>query len=177
MKLAEMMGSSAASGKVLGRPAEAEEVAELLGLELEDFFQLLDETKCVSIVPLENGDRRSASSRGGDRDLTEILQDEKLRDSLQTVHLTELREVVLQAIEALPDKEKLLISLYYYEELTMKEVGEALGVGESRVSQIHSVALVRLRARLEEILNSRQRPSETQYVRNSSLGVTEWKKS
>ena len=55
--------------KVLGRPAEAEEVAELLGMELEDFFQLLDETKCVSIVPLENGDRKRAGSRGGDRDL------------------------------------------------------------------------------------------------------------
>ena len=136
--------------KVLGRPAEAEEVAELLGLDLEVFFQLLDETKCVSLVPLENGDRQKAGSRGGDRDLSEILQDEKLRDSLQAVHLTELREVVLQAIEALPDKEKLLISLYYYEELTMKEIGQIMGYTESRISQLHSQAMYRLRHKLRE---------------------------
>ena len=136
--------------KALGRPAEAEEVAELLGLDLEDFFQLLDETKGVSVMALENGDRKSAGSRGGDRDLSEILQDEKLRDSLQTVHLAELREVVLQAIEALPDKEKLLISLYYYEELTMKEIGQIMGYTESRISQLHTQAMYRLRHKLRE---------------------------
>ncbi|MCX5891613.1 MAG: FliA/WhiG family RNA polymerase sigma factor [Deltaproteobacteria bacterium] len=136
--------------KTLGRPAEAEEVAELLGLELEDFYQLLDETKGVSVVALENGDRKGAGSRGSDRDLSEILQDEKLRDSLQTVHLAELREVVLKAIEALPDKEKLLISLYYYEELTMKEIGQIMGYTESRISQLHTQAMYRLRHKLRE---------------------------
>ncbi len=136
--------------KSMGRPAEAEEVAELLGLALEDFYQLLDETKAVSVVALENCDRRAAGSLGIDRDLPEIMQDEDLRDSLQAVHLSELQEVVLQAIEALPDKEKLLISLYYYEELTMKEIGQIMGYTESRISQLHSQAMCRLRHRLRE---------------------------
>ncbi len=78
----------------------------------------------------------------------EILHDANLRDSLQTVHLTELREIVVQAIEALPDKEKLLISLYYYEELTMKEIGQVMGYTESRISQLHSQAMCRLRHKL-----------------------------
>jgi len=132
----------------LGRPAEAEEAAELLGMELADFYQLLDETKAVSVVALENGDRKTGSSLGIDRDLPEILHDENLRDSLQTVHLSELREIVVQAIEALPDKEKLLISLYYYEELTMKEIGQVMGYTESRISQLHSQAMCRLRHKL-----------------------------
>jgi len=136
--------------KATGRPAEAEEVAELLGMELEDFYQLLDETKVISIVALETGDRKVPGTLGIERDLPEILQDENLRDSLQAVHLSELQAVVLQAIEALPDKEKLLISLYYYEELTMKEIGQIMGYTESRISQLHTQAMYRLRYRLRE---------------------------
>jgi RNA polymerase sigma factor FliA len=136
--------------KAMGRPAEAEEVAELLGLELEDFYQLLDETKGVSVVALEIGDRKRPGNRGVDRDLSDVVQDENLRDSLQAVHLSELQEVVLQAIEALPDKEKLLISLYYYEELTMKEIGQIMGYTESRISQLHTQAMYRLRHKLRE---------------------------
>ncbi len=136
--------------KSMGRPAEAEEVAELLGMEMEDFYQLLDETKTVSLVALEHGDRKLAGAQGSDRDLQEILCDETLPDSLKTVHLAELRQVVIQAIEALPDKEKLLISLYYYEELTMKEIGQIMAYTESRISQLHSQALCRLRHRLRE---------------------------
>lgn len=134
----------------LGRPAEAEEVADILKLELGDFYQLLDETKTISLVALESRDRKDAGNFGVERELPEILQDEDLRDSLQTVHLSELQGVVLQAIEALPDKEKLLISLYYYEELTMKEIGQIMGYTESRISQLHSQAMCRLRHRLRE---------------------------
>jgi RNA polymerase sigma factor FliA len=136
--------------KSMGRPAEAEEVAELLGLDLEDFYQLLDETKSVSLVALEGCDQKFTGNLGSDRDLTEIIQDENLRDALQSVHLAELQEVVLQAIEALPDKEKLLISLYYYEELTMKEIGQIMAYTESRISQLHTQAMYRLRHKLRE---------------------------
>jgi len=136
--------------KATGRPAEAEEVAEFLGIELEDFYQLLDETKAISIVDLETGDRKIPGKFGIERDFPEILRDENLRDSLQAVHLCELQTVVLQAIEALPDKEKLLISLYYYEELTMKEIGQIMGYTESRISQLHTQAVYRLRHKLRE---------------------------
>jgi RNA polymerase sigma factor for flagellar operon FliA len=100
----------------LGRPAEAEEVAEFMGLELGEFYQLLDETKTVSVVALEEG-RKSASGHTGylEHEALETIQDDNAQDSLLAVHFSGLQEIMVQAIEALPDKEKLLISLYYYE--------------------------------------------------------------
>ncbi len=132
--------------KSLGRPAEAEEVARALDLDVKEFHNLLDETKAVSLVPLD-GPRRAISGRmeALDHDLSEILGDEDLRDSFVRVHFSQLQEIMVQAIEELPDKEKLLISLYYYEELTMKEIGQIMGYTESRISQLHTQAMYRLR--------------------------------
>jgi RNA polymerase sigma factor FliA len=137
--------------KDLGRPAEAEEVAELLGLELAEFYQLLDETKAVSMVALEEG-RKNVSGQVNylEHELLETIQDDESQDSLFTVHFGELQEIMVQAIESLPDKEKLLISLYYYEELTMKEIGQIMGYTESRISQLHTQAMFRLRYKLRE---------------------------
>lgn len=137
--------------KSLGRPAEAEEVAQALDLELEDFYQILDETKAVSLVALDG--LRKTTSRGIEpleQNLPEILHDANVRDSFLAVHFSELQEVMVRAIEALPDKEKLLISLYYYEELTMKEIGEIMGYTESRISQLHTQARYRLRTSLRD---------------------------
>jgi RNA polymerase sigma factor FliA len=134
----------------LGRPAEAEEVAQFLGLELEEFHQLLDETKVVSLVALEGRKMGGGSLGLAESDLPEILQDENVRDSFLEVHFVELQETLVRAIELLPDKEKLLISLYYYEELTMKEIGEIMGYTESRISQLHTQAMYRLRHKLRE---------------------------
>jgi len=63
-----------------------------------------------------------------------------------------MKELLARVIAELPEKEQQVLSLYYFEELTMKEVGSVLGIGESRVSQIHSLAVVRLRSRLEEMM-------------------------
>jgi len=135
----------------LGRPAEAEEVAEFLGLELEEFYRLLDETKTVSVVALEEG-RKNVGGRVSylEYELLETIKDESARDSLLSVHFCELQEIMVRAIESLPDKEKLLISLYYYEELTMKEIGQIMGYTESRISQLHTQAMYRLRHKLRE---------------------------
>ncbi|MEJ2670894.1 MAG: FliA/WhiG family RNA polymerase sigma factor [Deltaproteobacteria bacterium] len=137
--------------KDLGRPAEAEEVAELLSLELAEFYELLDETKTVSLVALEEG-RKNVNGQINylEHDLLETIQDDEAQDSLFTVHFGELQEIMVQAIESLPDKEKLLISLYYYEELTMKEIGQIMGYTESRISQLHTQAMYRLRYKLRE---------------------------
>jgi len=137
--------------RTLGRPAEAEEVAEYLDLELEDFYKLLDETKTVSVVALEEG-RKSAGGHGGymEQEILEIIQDDNARDSLLAAHFSGLQEVLEEAIESLPDKEKLMISLYYYEELTMKEIGQIMGYTESRISQLHTQAMYRLKHKLRE---------------------------
>ena len=71
-------------------------------------------------------------------------------DALTLTRLKELKNALARAIEALPEKEKLVISLYYLDELTMKETGEVLGITESRVSQIHSQAIIHLRAKLRK---------------------------
>src|ERR1700740_8039 len=68
---------------------------------------------------------------------------------------SEMKDLLTRAIEELPEKERQVLALYYYEELTMKEVGAVMGVGESRVSQIHSMAVIRLRARLAELTVAR----------------------
>ncbi len=135
----------------LGRPAEAEEVANFLNLGLEEFYQLLDETKTVSVVALEEGRSGPGGSTGFlEQELLETLQEDNARDSFLSVHFAELQETIVRAIQALPDKEKLLISLYYYEELTMKEIGQIMGYTESRISQLHTQAVYRLRHKLRE---------------------------
>jgi RNA polymerase sigma factor for flagellar operon FliA len=137
--------------KTLGRPAEPEEVCHALGLELEEFHQLLDETKSVSLVELEGVWKTMRTSPGlPDNDLPQILLDENVRDPFLSLHFSELQDIMVRAIDALPDKEKLLISLYYYEELTMKEIGQIMGYTESRISQLHTQAMFRLRGRLRE---------------------------
>ena len=135
----------------LGRPAEAEEVAKFLDLELKEFYQLLDETKTVSLVALEEA-RKSMGGHAGylEHEFLETIQDDNARDALVAVHCSELQEIMVRAIEALPDKEKLLISLYYYEELTMKEIGQIMGYTESRISQLHTQAMYRLKHKLRE---------------------------
>ena len=143
--------------KSLGRPAEAEEVAQTLGLRLEDFYQILDETKGMSLVALDSARKTASSSLEPlDQDPPEILQDLSVRDSFLAVHFSQLQEIMVRAIEALPDKEKLLISLYYYEELTMKEVGEIMGYTKSRISQLHTQAMYRLRHHLRDYFNEEQ---------------------
>ena len=137
--------------KTHGRPAEPEEVCQALGLELEEFYQLLDETKSVSLVELE-GVRKTVRTGPElpDNDLPEILLDENVRDPFLSLHFSELQDIMVKAIDILPDKEKLLISLYYYEELTMKEIGQIMGYTESRISQLHTQAMLRLRGKLRE---------------------------
>jgi RNA polymerase sigma factor for flagellar operon FliA len=74
-----------------------------------------------------------------------------------------------QVISELPEKERQVLALYYYEELTMKEVGSAMGIGESRVSQIHTMAVIRLRARLQELFAARQYSEKAKGVAAGSL--------
>lgn len=134
--------------KELGRPAEPEEVAKSLGLGMEEYFHLLDETKGISLMDID-AVRKNLPNIGED-ELYEILQDESARDPFISVHFAELREILMKALECLPDKAKLLISLYYYEELTMKEIGEIMGYTESRISQMHTQAILHLCSNLSE---------------------------
>ncbi|MCK5228768.1 MAG: sigma-70 family RNA polymerase sigma factor [Desulfobulbaceae bacterium] len=76
------------------------------------------------------------------------------KDPFAAISLSEIRDQVAKAIMELPEKEKLTVSLYYFEELTMKEIGQILGYTESRISQMHSKAMLRLRSKLKKALTT-----------------------
>ena len=80
--------------------------------------------------------------------LIDTIEDTEAPDPQRSLTATELREGIADSIARLPEREKLVITLYYYEELTLREIGEVLGVTESRVSQLHTKAILRLKARL-----------------------------
>jgi RNA polymerase sigma factor for flagellar operon FliA len=135
--------------KQVGRPATDEEVAEVMGLALDDFYKLLDETKSVSFMDIEF--LRQKATETNDPTLAETFAMDD-RDPFTAINLSQIRELIAGAISDLPEKEKLTVSLYYQDELTMKEIGEVLGYTESRISQMHSKAMFRLRAKLKKAL-------------------------
>jgi RNA polymerase sigma factor for flagellar operon FliA len=138
----------------LGRNPSETELAAELGIDLHGLQMLLGE-----IDGLEVGSLRVQSPRDGkEEDLCEYLPDDPEKTPLLLCLRSEMKDLLTRAIEDLPEKERQVLALYYYEELTMKEVGAVLGVGESRVSQIHSMAVVRLRARLAELTAVRAQP-------------------
>ena len=134
----------------LGRAPEDEEVAEEMGISLDQFHDTLNETKSIPIFSLE--DLGIAKESGEQQSLLDCLAGKADADPQTQIRLIELKEIIAKAIDALPEKERLMVSLYYYEELTMKEIGAVLEITESRVSQIHSKAVYRLRTKLKAII-------------------------
>ncbi|MBU2548539.1 MAG: FliA/WhiG family RNA polymerase sigma factor [Proteobacteria bacterium] len=130
----------------LGRPASDEEAAASLGLGMEDFYKLLDEAKSVSLVDIEA--LRGTIRNNGRADVFDLVADENTQDALVALGMREARTVLAEAVGNLPEKEKLVVSMYYFDELTMKEIGTVLGYTESRISQLHTKAILRLKSRL-----------------------------
>ena len=92
----------------------------------------------------------SVSDASGDQvSLLDTLQDPDAPDPAHVMDATDMKDRVADAISRLPEREKLVVALYYYENLTLREIGEVLGVTESRVSQLHTKAVLRLRSRLQ----------------------------
>jgi len=137
-------------GQRLGRAATEEEVADALNLSPVELSRLLDEVHGTALLSLS----KSVSS-DEDQDfiqLEDIVDDPAHRDALDQIETDEAREVLLETIDGLPEQQRLVVALYYYEEMTLKEIGEALHISESRVSQIHTRAVKTLKARLGRIL-------------------------
>ncbi len=130
----------------LGRPADDDEVAKALGISLDEFYKLLEETKAISFVDIESIKRKIPDLN--EEDIFDLIEDPDQPDPFEDCELIELRDLLAHAIDELPEKEKLVVSLYYYEGLTMREIGEILGYTESRISQLHSKALSRLRGKI-----------------------------
>src|SRR5438105_1969864 len=131
----------------LGRPATDEEVSEAMGGDIEDFHALVDQLHGLTIGSFEN-----LSDSEDSENYINYYPDDGSNDPYAKFESNELTQLLTEAIEDLPEKERLVLSLYYYEEFTMKEIGALLGVNESRVSQLHTKATLRLRGKLSKLV-------------------------
>jgi RNA polymerase sigma factor FliA len=136
----------------LGRPANDVEVAERLDINLDVLHQFLDEVKGINLGSFheaweedEHGNRVEGA--------LQFLPEDPEKSPYILCQKIELQRILGKAIDHLPANERLVMALYYYEEMTMKEIGQILGVNESRISQLHTKALIRLRSRLEKTIN------------------------
>lgn len=130
----------------LGRAATDAEVAEALQLSVDEYHQLLSDVQATTVLSLEE-----AWSQQGEEDglrVRETVADPTSEDPEERLTHREMLDELVQALDLLPERERLVITLYYYEGLTLKEIGKVLGVSESRISQIHTKAVIRLRAHL-----------------------------
>lgn len=133
----------------LGRPATEEEVAEAMGIEIESFHALLADTGRASLLSLDDV---VLSSDGNEKiHLADVVYDDAA-DTSGEVESGAVRQSLGEGIDRLPDRERLVIALYYYEGLTFKEIGKILEVSESRVYQLHTQAVLRLRGYLQRDL-------------------------
>ena len=131
----------------LHRAPTDEEISEKLGISQDELEESLTDISRSSIAALD--ELWTISSASGDQvSLLETIEDPQGPEPQSALAQTELREALGEAIARLPEREKLVITLYYYEELTLREIGEVLGVTESRVSQLHTKAVLRLKSRL-----------------------------
>jgi len=131
----------------LGRAPSDEEIASKVGITKEDLDESLTDISRSSIAALD--ELWTVSGSGGDQvALIDTIEDTQGPEPQSAFAVTEARESIADAISRLPEREKLVITLYYYEDLTLREIGEVLGVTESRVSQLHTKAILRLKARL-----------------------------
>jgi RNA polymerase sigma factor for flagellar operon FliA len=133
--------------RVLHRAPTDAEVAEKLGMTEEELDDTLTDISRSSIAALDELWTISGSS-GDQVSLIDTIEDTSGPDPQGALAQTELRDALGDAIARLPEREKLVVTLYYYEELTLREIGDVLGVTESRVSQLHTKAILRLKARL-----------------------------
>ncbi|MCP5469920.1 MAG: FliA/WhiG family RNA polymerase sigma factor [Chlamydiales bacterium] len=134
----------------LGRAPTDEELSEHLGMSEEEFEDLLLRIRPAVLLPLN-----AEISTGGEDSttLSERIADQRAETGFDVAHKSEFCAILKEAIQNLPDQEREVLTLYYYEEMMLKEIGKVMGVSESRVSQIHTKALLKLRHRLQRQLD------------------------
>jgi len=136
--------------KKRGGPVDDEEIASELGLSLDTYYDLMNKIKGISFLDVEVLQQKIAHLPG--EEILDLILEKKENDPFHLLSVKELKKIVASAIGDLPPKEKLVISLYYYEEMTLKEIGETLDLTESRICQIHTKAILRLRGKLKRYL-------------------------
>ena len=139
---------AALEAKLHRTPTEAE-VAEELGITLEDLHAIFSQVSFVNVVALDEL-LNVGGERGDKLSLVDTLEDTKAEDPVAAFETEETKYLLAKAINTLPEREKIVVTLYYYEGLTLAEIGQVLGVTESRICQMHTKAVLQLRAKLAE---------------------------
>ena len=132
----------------LQRTPSDEEVAEEMEMDVEDVRKFLGQLSLVNVVAL---DELLVDDDGGSPRLVDTLQDSTALDPQAVAEHGEARQLLARAVEQLPDREKVVVSLYYFEGLTLADIGRVLGVTESRICQLHTKAVLHLRTKLADI--------------------------
>lgn len=127
----------------LGRSANDQEIAEILNISLDDLNAILSEIHSFSVVSLEEKISNNTNFS--------IVDDNVHNEPQSHFEQGEIKQILLDTLETLSDREKKIISLYYYSELTYKEISSILGVSESRISQLHTKAIIKLRNKLDKL--------------------------
>lgn len=136
----------------LGRTPEEQEIADALKMSIEELHTLVNEVRPVSVVSIDEAPSFSSVDK---KSILNILDGCKFNNPQSQLDIKFLKDAITNAIEELPERQRLVLSLYYYEDLNLKEIGRVLRVTESRVSQLHAQAIVRLRAKLNQAFQSR----------------------
>jgi RNA polymerase sigma factor for flagellar operon FliA len=129
-----------------GRPASDEEICAELKITQEEYHDLLNQVRSISLLSYDD---LNNLSKGDRRAVMGVSEQGKSSTPFAEVNVAHIKKVVANAIRDLPEKQRLVLSLYYYEDLNLKEIGKVLDVTESRVSQLHTQAILRLRAKLK----------------------------
>ncbi|MFE3108361.1 RNA polymerase sigma factor WhiG [Kitasatospora indigofera] len=134
----------------LRRTPHEPEVAAEMGIAIEDLHAIFSQLSLANVVALD--ELLHPAGEGGDRlSLVDVLEDRGADNPVAVAEDREMRRLLANAINTLPEREKTVVTLYYYEGLTLAEIGQVLGVTESRVSQIHTKSVLQLRAKLSDI--------------------------
>lgn len=130
----------------LGHSANDQEIADYMGITVDELHKLLQEVNMSQMISLED-----YLDQNHETGLDGLTMDRNAARPEQRMEVVELREILADAIEKLPEKERMVVTLYYYEELTLKEISCIMKVSESRISQLHTKAIMRMRSRLERM--------------------------
>ena len=133
----------------LHRTPEEHEVVAKLSMTRDQFASTLSQISLVGVVPLDELLSGSGEGTDGQSTLADTIAD-GTDDPVEAFEVQEIKQILAEAVEGMPERERLVLTLYYYEGLTLAEIGQVLGVTESRVCQIHTKAVLQLRSRMAE---------------------------
>jgi RNA polymerase sigma factor for flagellar operon FliA len=146
---AQLTGMQQQLRRQFGREATPDEVAKEMGLDLDQYFKLLDKLKPVLLLSYEN---QGPSTDGESRSFDTIIRDTTASDPSKLLHDQNIRTLIKELNDTLPEKQRLVVKMYYFEGMNLKEIGSVLNVTESRVSQLNSQAIRSLKTKVKRRL-------------------------